>query len=656
MDRSEYVQRMEEKLKDEQTYKKLDSDQTQEIRNALCETLKRIRDEGQMTDSIYYRLYPTQCQVPRMYGHPKIHKDGYPLREIVDGTGGVVKQVDKYIAGIIKQYVEDTDHYIKNSRDFVEKVKDVTVGADETLVSYDVTALYPSVPQDEAIELISEKLHADAELRSKTTMSAANVIALYRLCVQRTYFAFNRQLYQQVDGLAIGASTSGFGAEIFMQRFEYKALTTFTSPPDIWKRYVDDTFAKLKITVLEEFLTHLNSQHPRIKFTTEVLDDQKIAFLDTLVTLEADGTISFNIYRKKTHTDQYLDFGSHHYKKQKTGLYKNFKHRIDTIVTKEEDRAAEDKHVREALRRCGHPEWALTNKKQPRKEPSEPALGRVSLPYVAKTSEKIAKVLRSYNIQTAHRPVHTIKSSMFGSRKDKVEDLDKSCVVYHCECAKCKESYVGETARCMRVRMYEHKVVSHKDANTSHSVSTGQTQAPTHAVPQPQRSSARLRTQQPVNYRELHTGAGQQTSEGSSPLSQHMATVDHQRGDVQVKVVSSEQIRWRRQLKETLTIHRINPTLNEDDGAYKLPAIYTSIPKFGTRNNRIAAGTAIPNETRSDLTAAGTAIPNETRSELNVSQRNQTGTRNSTATEEINATEEISAEVNIDGFSLDQLF
>ena len=84
------------------------------------------------------------------------------------------------------------------------------------------------------------------------------------------------------------------------------------------------------------------------------------------------------------------------------------------------------------------------------------------MPYLANTSEKIAKVLRSYNIQTAHIPVQTIKSSMFSSRKDRVEDLDRSGVVYHCECAKYKESYVGETARCMRVRMYEHKVVSHK--------------------------------------------------------------------------------------------------------------------------------------------------------------------------------------------------
>ena len=38
----------------------------------------------------------------------------YPLREIVDSTGSVTKNIDKHIAGIIKTYFKNTDHYIKN--------------------------------------------------------------------------------------------------------------------------------------------------------------------------------------------------------------------------------------------------------------------------------------------------------------------------------------------------------------------------------------------------------------------------------------------------------------------------------------------------------------------------------------------------------------
>ena len=139
----------------------------------------------------------------------------------------------------------------------------------------------------------------------------------------------------------------------------------------------------------------------------------------------------------------------------------------------------------------------------------------------------------------------------------------------------------------MRMRMYEHKVVSHKASKVSHSVNLNQTTAQPQSQPETQglRRSARLRAQDPVNYSRMHTGAGQPTSEGATPLSQHMAAADHHAGDVKIEVVASEQSRWRRQLKEALAIQRINPTLNEDDGAYKLSKIYTTLPKFGNRSN-----------------------------------------------------------------------
>ena len=71
-------------------------------------------------------------------GVPKIHKEGRPMREIVDGNGGILKEIDRHISKILKKYVGLSEYYIKNSKDFVDKAKDMKVEEDEELVSYDV--------------------------------------------------------------------------------------------------------------------------------------------------------------------------------------------------------------------------------------------------------------------------------------------------------------------------------------------------------------------------------------------------------------------------------------------------------------------------------------------------------------------------------------
>ena len=90
----------------------------------------------------------------------------------------------------------------------------------------------------------------------------------------------------------------------------------------------------------------LNQQHPRIKFTTEIESDSRITFLNTWVNQEPDGSTSITIHRKKTHTDQYLDFASNHPVRQKMGIISTMKHRIDTLVTKPKEKEKELDYVK----------------------------------------------------------------------------------------------------------------------------------------------------------------------------------------------------------------------------------------------------------------------------------------------------------------------
>ena len=457
---------------------------------------------------------------------------------------------------------------------------DLQVEVDEILVSYDVTALYPSVPQEEAINIIEEIMMQDTEFAKKTTMCPADVIALFKICVKTTYFAFNMKLYQQIDGLAIGSSSSGFAADLFMERLEGKAISTFIEPPELWKRYVDDTISKLKQIYVNDFLKHLNNQHPGIKFTTEIQENGKIAFLDTLIHVLPDRSTKITVYRKATHTDQYLDFRSNHHIKQKIGIISTFEHRIQELVTTEEDQKKERSHVKKALRRCGHPNWSL-NRKKKQKEKEEPVerRGKVVLPYTKGISENLARIFRKHDVETIHKPSTTLKNLLCNKMKDPVHPLDKTGAVYYNNCKKHptpKNDYVGETDRVTRERMYEHGIIDHKTAKRAASISHPEDEKKK-AKPTRKGTRTSKRNQPQKDYAAIHHGKNQRLTPGNTEFSAHVASDAHEKDELEASILCTEENWYKRGVKEAIAIRKLKPTLNQDDGRYHLSSMYTKL-------------------------------------------------------------------------------
>ena len=84
-----------------------------------------------------------------------------------------------------------------------------------------------------------------------------------------------------------------------------------------------------------------------------------IPFLDTIVKPEANGRLSITVYRKPTHTDQYLQWESHHHLSAKYSVIDTLAHRAKTMYNKPELLQKEMDHLRKALTHCSYPKWPI---------------------------------------------------------------------------------------------------------------------------------------------------------------------------------------------------------------------------------------------------------------------------------------------------------
>ena len=98
-------------------------------------------------------------------------------------TYGVAKEFTK----ILKPLVGKSPHHINSSQDFVEQVKHILLATRECLSSYDVSALFTSVPVDSAQRVIKDLLEKGPTLKDRTVLLVEDFILLLEFCLKNTY-------------------------------------------------------------------------------------------------------------------------------------------------------------------------------------------------------------------------------------------------------------------------------------------------------------------------------------------------------------------------------------------------------------------------------------------------------------------------------------
>ena len=173
-------------------------------------------------------------------------------------------------------------------------------------MSFDVVYLFTTIPVERAKEIAYNRFLQDTSICDCTLLSPSEVSKLLEFCLNATYLANRGDFYQQTYGTNMGSPVSVTVANLVMEDVEDRAISGFEISPTFWKRFVDDISTSLPEDKIQPFLSHLNSVEPSIDFTVELENENKLPFLDTEISHHPDGSLTTMVFRKKTHTDQYL--------------------------------------------------------------------------------------------------------------------------------------------------------------------------------------------------------------------------------------------------------------------------------------------------------------------------------------------------------------
>ncbi|XP_075163162.1 uncharacterized protein LOC142235790 [Haematobia irritans] len=267
MEKSEYQQRMMKIISDMMMYQRINKDPTTSLQRKNNELVEELDRNNMISPAEKKRLKMDVATAPRIYGLPKTHKDGYPLRPICSSIDSPSSNLCKYIGNLLKILTQDSKYNIKDSLQFKNKIKNLTIKEDEKLVSFDVVSLFQSVPVDLALKIIESRWQ---ELEGHTRLTKNIFMKILKFCiVENRYFTYEDKTYKQKRGLPMGSSASPIVADIVMEHLLDNCMENLTTKPKILTKYVDDIFAVVREGAIHEILTTLNGFHNSIKFTID---------------------------------------------------------------------------------------------------------------------------------------------------------------------------------------------------------------------------------------------------------------------------------------------------------------------------------------------------------------------------------------------------
>ena len=521
MNRKAYIGEALRQLNNTKYYKKLSAPLYKENVIKIEEILNDMLKKSFISKEQYTYLSGPEEPKPRcFYLLPKIHKpkEKWPNfdmpegRPIVSDVNSETYRISEYIDHYVNPLAMKHESFIKNTYDFITKLKSFASQNNYLLVTGDVSALYTNMNIDRSIECVKKAFDQNPDPHRPDK----HILELLEISLKFNDFEFNDEFYLQVMGTAMGKRFAPGLSNLYMLDFDRIAMHDFKIKPLLYFRYLDDIFLLFPgdETSLKEYEIFLNNIIPDIKVTLEH-SNTEINFLDVTVYKNDVNQLKTKVFFKKTDTHQLLHRSSHHPNHTFNGIVKSQLIRFKRISSTKTDYDETCKilfsflknrgYTHAKMRKLQHEIWHNYNCDQPIEKSKNDLIPIVvefndfncklakeyktliqrnnqfkeSKTVIAyKNGKNLKQILVKSKLKTEKlghfrtcgearcgacplysRDTTKFQSSVTGKSygiTGKITCKSKN-LVYVINCRKCKRQYVGETGHSLRERLSQHR-------------------------------------------------------------------------------------------------------------------------------------------------------------------------------------------------------
>jgi hypothetical protein len=125
---------------------------------------------------------------------------------IVSSRDSITAPISHYITRILTPITIKTQYQVRDSIHLKNELLNHTIPDTHILTSFDITNLYPSIPQATAIAAVRRLLEQNPTLQKLTPLSVDQIITLLEAFLCLTHFQWLGEFYALIDGCAIGTA------------------------------------------------------------------------------------------------------------------------------------------------------------------------------------------------------------------------------------------------------------------------------------------------------------------------------------------------------------------------------------------------------------------------------------------------------------------